>query len=422
MSGKGTLLVGLDLCNDFTQISCFSNITYEPESICLTEDKSKYLIPTMLGVKVDNREWIFGEAAVEKAKKGKCVLIENIIEKAANQEETTVFDVNYSPEFLLEKFLKKVLTLLKREYPNDSICKLVITVEKPQLSLLKNIYGALEKIGINKDRASIQSHKQSYFYYALSQKKELWMNDVGLFEFNEEGLSYYQIALNRKTSPMVVSVHEKNFSDNLSYNMIRNHEDKKHIGEIFDTISKRALYKQVISTIYVTGKGFDGDWSEKVLKSLCVGRRVFLGQNLYTKGACYAAREYSGKGKLESFLFLGEEMIQSDVMLRLYHNAKLEDVMLAKTGTPWYEVRKDIRLIPDNENELEIVVQNLMKRTKVRHLITLDGLRNSPNRTVKLQVKVRFLDITTCVVKVKDCGFGEFYPSSNRIWEKTFTI
>lgn len=422
MSGKGTLLVGLDLCNDFTQISCFSNITYEPESICLTEDKSKYLIPTVLGVNIENRKWIFGEVAIEEAKRGKCIRIENLIKNATDGGNVSVLGNNYSPDFLLEKFLKKVLTLLKREYPNDSICKLVITVENTNVSLIKSIYAALEKLEIYRDRVSIQSHKQSCFYYALSQKKELWMNDVGLFEFNENGLSYYQVALNRKTSPMVVSIHEKDFSASLSYEMLKKSQDKEHIADLFDTISKRALYKQVVSTIYITGKGFDGDWSEQVLKNLCVGRRVFLGQNLYTKGACYAAREYTGKGKLEGYLFLGEEMIQSDVMLRVYHAAKLEDIMLAKTGAPWYEIRKNIRLIPDNENELEIVVQNFMKRTKVRHLITLDGLRRTPNKTVKLQVNVCFVDISTCVVKIKDCGFGEFYPSSNRIWEKTFTI
>lgn len=422
MSEKGTLLVGLDLCNDFTQISCFSNITYEPESICLSEDKNKYLIPTVLGINIRSKEWTFGEDAQEIAKTGNCTLIDNLVNKAINQEEVSILDVNFTPELLLEKFLKKVLMLLKREYPNDSILKLVITIEKSEILLIKTIYHALGKLGLYKDRVSVQSHKQSYFYYVLSQKKELWMNDVGLFDFSEEGLSYYQMGINRKTAPMIVSIHEKNFTANLSYDMIRDNVGKQQTANLFDTVSKRALYKQVVSTVYVTGKGFAGDWCEKVLKNLCIGRRVFLGQNLYTKGACYAAREYSDSKKLDGFLFLGEEMIQSDVMLRVYFDAKLEDIMLAKTGTPWYEASKTIRMIPDNENELEITVQNLIKRTKVRHLITLDGLRSTPNKTVILKVKVRFLDTSTCVIKVKDCGFGEFFPSSNRIWEKTFTI
>ncbi len=46
--------------------------------------------------------------------------------------------------------------------------------------------GALNRIGIGEDRYVIQLHQQSYMYYALSQKKELWLNDVALFEFGRE--------------------------------------------------------------------------------------------------------------------------------------------------------------------------------------------------------------------------------------------
>lgn len=66
--------------------------------------------------------------------------------------------------------------------------------------------GALNRIGIGEDRYVIQLHQQSYMYYALSQKKELWLNDVALFEFGRDGLFYSQIHIDRRNIPYIVGV------------------------------------------------------------------------------------------------------------------------------------------------------------------------------------------------------------------------
>ena len=66
----------------------------------------------------------------------------------------------------------------------------------------------------------------------------------------------------------------------------------------FLNAAQTALHKQYVTTIYVTGKGFEGEWSNEALKELCMGRRIFRGQNLFTHGSCYAAIELSGMGRI----------------------------------------------------------------------------------------------------------------------------
>ena len=46
--------------------------------------------------------------------------------------------------------------------------------------------------------------------------------------------------------------------------------------------------KQIVEAIdiYLTGEGFENNWYPNSLKVLCNGRRAFLGNNLYSKGAC----------------------------------------------------------------------------------------------------------------------------------------
>lgn len=421
MNEQRSLLVGFDLCEKDSQICCYNPKTYEPESICVTSDKSQYLIPTVLGVKERTKEWVYGEEACRVVEEGTGVLIDSLLSKIRKEEEVEIYGVPFRPVSLLEKFFRKCLNLLKSYYPADSIKKLVVTVKEPDEKLIEGIYKALEHMGIGKDRALVQSHSGSYQYYTLYQKKELWMNDVGLFDFDEEGLRYQQIIIDRRTSPCTVGITDKNFQDILNPGIFEE-IDKEKSEYLFGSLAKKVLYKQIVSTIYVTGKGFDGTWADNVLKELCIGRRVFKGQNLYAKGACYTAKELSGEGRLDDFLLLDSEMITSTFFINGYYDAKASEAVLVKAATPWYEAEEKLDLILDDIKEISIFRKDILKHETKSDIISLDGLPARPNKTTRIEVRIKFLNRNTAVITVKDKGFGEFYPSSNRIWEKEISF
>ncbi|HEX3075673.1 MAG TPA: DUF5716 family protein [Lachnospiraceae bacterium] len=416
------LLVGLDLCNDYTQISCYSMKTYEPESICYTNDDSKYMIPTVLGVREDTKDWLFGEEALLMAKSKEALLVDNILERIIRKEEIYIYDVRFTGSALLEKFFRKTLSLLKRYYPNETVSKLVITIKELDMALIHAIYKALDSLSLGKERVSIQSHSQSAIYYAMSQKRELWINNVAIFDFEEAGLQYYHLDINRKTSPMSITIDHKDLSDTLSLDLLEDLNDKESISYIFENLAKSVLYRQLITTLYMTGRGFEGNWADEVFKKLCVGRRVFKGQNLYTKGACYYARELAGEGKCEDFIFLTEEMVSSSIGLQVYKDAMLEELTLVNYGTLWYEARHQVQLILDEQDSITIVVKDYRKKNSNQHVIELEGITKRPNRMTRVELRTEFVDTKTCTVMVKDMGFGSYYPSTNQIWEYTIRI
>ena len=417
-----SLLVGYDLCDDFSGISCFNPKTFEPESICVGKDTNKFLIPTVVGVKKDTKEWVYGEEAILLEKDGNGVTVSNLLEKIRLDEEVTVLGTTFSAVTLLEKYLKKTLLLLKTYYPSNSIQKIVITVKEIDKKLASGIYTALLSLGIEKDRAVIQSHSQSFEYYALSQAKELWMNDVGLFHFDAKGLTYSQISISRSSSGNIVNVTKKDFTEVLNYDMLFL-EPMERISNVFLNIAKSVLHKQIISTIYVTGTGFEGDWSDDTLIELCKGRRVFKGNNLYTRGACYAARELAGNPKLsDDFIFIGDEMIKYTLSLQGYYNAKSEEIILMKGTTNWYDVDVKLYVILDEEDSITVNLVDIWNKEKRIESLKLDGIPKRPNKTSRIEIRVKCLNSTTIVLIAKDKGFGELYPSSNRIWEKEIKI
>lgn len=316
--------------------------------------------------------------------------------------------------------MKKSLILVKKHFPTETITKLVVTVRDPVPALVDGIYDALFQIGVERDRAVVISHASAYMYYALSQDKSLWFNDVGLFDFNLDSLSYHQISINRRTSPMIASIAKKDFTDTLNYPMLK--ERDVDIGYIFGNIADMAVYKQIISTLYFTGKGFDGGWADEILKKLSAGRRVFIGNALYTKGACYAAKELSGDKKLENIILLNNEMLVCSIWIKVYTEGAAKEILLSDAAVSWYEIDKTIELISDNEDSIEIILRNIMTREIRREKLVLSKLPNRPERMTRLLVNLTCSDKNTARISIADLGFGEMAEKTNMTWDFEITV
>ncbi len=414
------LIVGYDLCEDYTQISCYSYKTSQPVPISIREEDELNLIPTVLCVKEETKQWLFGEEALACGADNEGIVVDHLLDKLIMGEEIRIYGQTFSPVALLEKYLRKTLMLIKRYFPTEQITKMVVTVRNARPILVDSIYFALEQLGLEKDRVVVMSHSGAYLYYALSQDKSLWMNDVGLFDFSEEGLLYYQIKLNRRTKPMIACLNKTDYSQNLNYQMLNN-EQENH-AYIFENIANTALYKKLVTTLYFSGAGFRGGWAEETIKGLCAGRRVFMGQNLFTKGACYAAKELSGDRLLEELILLNDDMITTIVAVRVYKDTKFQEEILVEAGETWYEVNRSIEVIPEGEVELELILKNILSKEIVREKIHLTNLPERPDRMTRLEINLTCKDQSTGVIRVNDLGFGEIYPETGCILETTIEI
>lgn len=417
---KHSLLVGLDLGEKTTQLSCFDHKLFEPvpvgREVHIDKDR-EYEIPTALVAIPSVGEWRYVE---EGALPPGGVLIEHILQHVREEELFTVEGYTFQSKDVLKRYLVKILSLLKEYSPDEMIKRLVITIPEKHpvlIAVLREICADLDILG---DRLVIQNHKQSYMYYAVSQPKELWLNNVGMFEFNREHLAYYQINIDRRTTPWIVGVNQKNLDSQMDYDMIS--DEEVDISYAFVNLAETVLHKKMVTTLYVTGEAFELEWADEALKELCGGRRVFRGQNIYTKGACYAAREFTDEAKLQQCMFLDEDMITSNISIRTYHEAEMQDVLLAKAGTFWDEIDTSIDVIPDQEMEIQMITQDVLRHETTTHMLSLSGFTERKNKMTRFTIRIRFADTETCIVTLKDNGFGEFYPSSNRIWERSIKV
>lgn len=397
--GERTLLLGYNLGDEKTQIAVYDKKTREPVLIGRTEENPDAFIDTE--IVMEGREPLVG--FVDKIRRG----------------EEIVMDGRHShPANVLAHFFRKTLSLTRQQYPGETIRQLVVTARNVTQEFAQSIYEALEKIGIGKERAFVAGYKQSFLYYVLYQKKDIWVHDVGLFDYYNRHLTYYQMHVDSAKKPKLVGVNEKDYSDAIEFP----DSDDGYQASVIENIIYGAVHKQLLSTLFMTGDGFEGNWADAVFRKLCIGRRLFKGQNLYVSGACFAAREIAETPRLENYLLLDDEMIKNQVWIKAYADAGEQEIVLAKAGTPWYLVDEEVDIIPDGDNEILLMVRNVFHQGEKQFLLDLEPVLTRVDRHCRIGMRIRFSSPDTCVVTLKDKGFGEFFPTSHRIWEKSFKL
>ena len=343
------------------------------------------------------------------------------MEKIVNDEPVYAAGVETDAVNVLAAYFQKILSFTRREYPEGMIRRLVVTTKYRDFRFVSQIYRALEKLGIGKDRAMVVDRRQCFVYYVLNQKKDLWVNQVGLFDYEDREITYYQMHMDRYQHPPLVTVSQKEYPDYAKM-LEEPGIDISEKPSVVETMVQGALHGQVITSVYMTGKGFADGFADAVMTQLCVGRHVFRGDNLYVFGACFVAREYSGEKKMEPFLYMDEDTIPVNISMQAYTNAKVQEIVLAKAGTPWYQVDYEVDLISDGEDELQIRVSDMRQRSAHTHIMTMDGIRGRLDRKARIGLQIRFAGVDKCIFTLRDKGFGSFFPSSHRIWEETIML
>ena len=411
--------IGMDLCSDFTQLSYYNDINREPESISQLNNKDTYLMPNILFYSTDTEHWYVGGEASEARFSENGTVVDGIFENLNNNDKLEIAGREYSYQELFMMMVKLHIDSFLYRYEAAEIRKLVISVETYDslvFQLLSKLYIDMD---MDKDSIVITSHLDSGLYYIFNQPAELWNNSVALYDYSADGLNYYRIDISKNKDPKSINVIHEDYTQQMSLSKFGN--DTYQMDVDFAKIAEYEGKKAYISAVFLTGVGFSNKWMKKSTNVLCQGRRVFVGQNIYTKGACYRAVGGEYRAFYDDFFVETKENILSDIGITLDDE---EDtfVPIIKGGKQWYNTHGRIDVILDDTDSITIIYRNHKTGDEKRETVRIHGLPKRPNKTTKVSLEVEFDSPHEGAVIVRDLGFGKLYPTTNKIYRKEFTI
>lgn len=416
--------MGIDISGDYAQLSYIIEGANEPKSLSIKPGEDKYLISTLM-YKIKNAEdWCIGDDAKHRSFEDddESYVVRNLLERIYTKDVMYLDDVRYSGEKLLRIYFGELFKMAERIEKLSRPKYVTITTKKADKVFIDAAHKALNNLGFEDECVSVISHTESFIYYTLGQKKDLWINDVALFDFNNEHFLYKKLSIARNKVPNIVTVKEYDYSEEIDITYLESERDKRSADEKFLSIINREFYKQIISSVFLTGTGFYSDFAENSLVELCSKRRVFKGHNLYVKGACLEANERrTGKTKSE-YVLQCEGRTKVTIGLMIKHNGKNTVAVLSKAGTNWYDAGAKAECILDGTKNMQLVLSTPYDECTKNVRIDLSSFPDRPNKTTRIAISLAYLSETKCEVVVADLGFGEFYKGTGIIVKETFVI
>lgn len=402
--GQGNM-IGYEITEKMCQISYYSDQQSEPET--LEVDSDNYQIPLLIGRLRDT--WAYGKEAKRLVTIKEGFVVTRLLERSLAGEKIDCGEETYDAVWLLSKFIQLSL----QQFP--VIDGIVFSVPELREELAQMLRGIAVRMGIEKQHIFIQDYKESFCNYLFYQPKELWQYDAALFCCDRNEIKAFML---RRLKPglgggkttfvtvdEVASAHMKELA---AVYPVLNEDKAKEADTRFCKFIQSVFEKRIVSSVFLTGEGFENNWYPKSLRVLCNGRRAFIGNNLYSKGACYTAfrKMYM---HIENPVYLSESKLTDQITVNMRVNGQEMWYPIVSWGAQWYECNNQWEVLVEDMDSIELHVESLVQGSLRNEVISLEKFPKRAEYSMRLQIETLLLDEKTCKITVRDVGFGEFF-------------
>ena len=415
--GQGSI-IGYEINEKTCQISFYNDKEMEPQT--LEVDSDNFQIPLIIGKLRDT--WAYGKEAKRLATLKEGFTVARLLSRSLANEKIEFGDETYDAVWLLSQFIQMSL----QSFPKiDGIVFSVPVLTEELAQMLRRI---AVRMNIDKRHIFIQDYKESFCNYLFYQPKELWQYDAALFCCDRNEIKAYML---RRLKPglgggkttfvtvdEVANAHMKELA--LVYPVL-NEDKAKEADAMFCKFIQRVFDKRIVSSVFLTGEGFENNWYPKSLRVLCNGRRAFIGNNLYSKGACYTAYRKLYM-HIENPVYLSETKLTDQITVNMRVDGQEMWYPLVSWGAHWYESNNQWEVILEEGDDIEFHIESLVQGTVKTEKISLERLPKRAEYSIRLQIETMFQDEKTCKITVRDVGFGDFFLPTDFREEKVIHL
>ncbi len=428
-SDEKRFVLGYDLGEKVSQISFLSSDADMPETLSVLAGAELYNIPTVLCKRNDVNQWYFGKEAVRHIEDGDATPAPNLVLSARDGKPVKVGDAEYDPIALLTLFVKRSLSLLSMELTLDRVEAIMFTTKSLDHRMVQVLNAVTSALELKTTNIFYQSHEESFYNYMLYQPAELMHHEIIACDYDLDTLNVYEMALNPNTTPIVATINVSTHSDlklgpeGFPKDAAIFHKTCDRLDDEFLNIMQKICGEKIVSTVFLLGDGFKEKWPKRSLEFLCRTRRVFQGNNLFSKGATIAARERIRPSESAAkYVFLGEDKLKSNIGMNLLKCGNDVYHAILDAGVNWYEAQAELDIYADPSGVLDIQVTPLTGGKPKIVQLYLEDLEKRPKGTTRLRINMTMNAVDEVYVRVQDLGFGELFPATNKVWEENIEL
>ncbi|WP_130837649.1 DUF5716 family protein [Lachnoclostridium sp. Marseille-P6806] len=438
-------MVGFDLGERFSQISYLANnAPNELHTFSMTEGAEQFSIPTQITKKAGANLWFVGRESEEWAKAGG-TLTKHIFSAAVSGRAVAIEGQEYDPCSLLALFVRRCLALLARDVPPEKMAALTFTtavLDRRTAEALDRMQSFLDLPGCEFFQ---ESYGNSYYHFLLRQPESMYARDSLLCEYDGiRPMAVSRMRFHRGAAPAVAFIENREYPEMAAEAvrtpvspLVRPSGERSGGGavsagaaesagtpqadrrdESFLAICREAIPEGEISSIFLIGEGFQEKWMKRSLEYICYHRRVFLGSNLYSRGAaCGALLRRELPEEAARCFYLDENRLSANIGVVALRHERSAYCPLMSAGTSWYEARAEEEFFLEGKEEIRLVITPITGGTVREETLRLTEPPERPERTTRIRLSLAMESARELGIRIEDLGFGELFPASGKSWD-----
>jgi len=404
MLGVDKMIIGYDLSYQYAQISYCRLNEEMPKTYAMNAETRQYNIPTCLFKREKANQWFLGKEAAAFAKQGEGTFLEDLLQNALEKDTIQIEGEDFETIALLALFVKRSLYMPQKECRLDKVAGIMFTLPVLTDKVISLMQRMILLLNMPECQISFQGREESIYHYITHQPKELWKEDVLLFDSGQDALKSYRFKKNQNTRPMVAFVEDKD------HGILYGEEEEKD-GMFAEVVRENASVSD--GCVFLLGEGFHGEWCQESLQLLCKNRRVFKGNDLYSKGACFGMQSKLQESKQPQMIFLSKDKLRINVGMQVLRQGEESYLAILDGGENWYECKKEWDILLTEENVITFRLTPLDGRNIRNIEIVLDELPVRKPKMTRLHLQAAMVSASMMEVTIQDMGFGEMAPSSD---------
>ena len=377
-------------------------------------DDEALIFPTVISKKKGEDAWVVGEDAYALALDGKGIITDKLLKLTRKDGIATIDGTRYEGKEILKIYFREIINAGMEKLYKEKPEEVVVAMAGLEEDIVGDIKEAFVGLGYQPNHIHIISKEESFIYFVLSLKKDIWNNKVGMYDLSDVSLTYYEMLVNRNSRKLLVNAESENMDEAFNLQILNNPSGAKLADKILTSVAEKVMDKKKFSSIFLTGQVFaEHEWADGFISYLCSRGKVYLDTNIFAKGAAFKGVDLASGNSIYNLTALCEGRLRSDVYINVENKGKDGKIYLAKAGDFWDEPDTELLMIPDDKEVIDISVAGVDGKVKKNIPIVLDFLPKRPIKTRRFYFRTKFLDDKIMNVEIEDAGFGDMYPPTD---------
>lgn len=387
--------------------------------ICLDENfihvniegqKEVLTIPFSIGRNLVTKTWFIGNNDMNEEIANPDIVIDKLYYIMENGGTARIGEEEYNARDLVKYFFSTLFVKL------GDVDFVTVVVRDANIKILSKIKKVLSMVLNDDSKYKVTTYSEAFAAFIKTKDEEFYEHNVGLFDFTEKALTYYEFEkFSLENGKPLWKINKREYLS-LPLDLLSGDTGKRVCDNLLVQFSKKCIKREMYSHIILSGVGFSDTSSyREFMNFVCSVSNVDTEVEFFAMAASVVSRDIVDKIDDKDVVLITDARTTAYIQLYATVNQKEAKIDLIEPGEEWFGIYNyTFDVILDGSHEIKFRVMKIMEDDEKDVIVAIpDSFPARYNKTSIVELSITFSQQELFEINATEKGFGDFFEATN---------